>query len=39
MCTTCGCGQRNKSHPKYGKGPLKGKMIKKAVKKAPKKRA
>ena len=34
MCSTCGCGQRDKTHPKYGSGPKKGKMIKKAVKKS-----
>jgi hypothetical protein len=33
MCATCGCGQRDKTHPKYGKGPNKGKMIKKSAKK------
>jgi len=39
MCATCGCGQKDKTHPKYGKGPHKGKMIKKAAvkKAAPKK--
>jgi hypothetical protein len=37
MCATCGCGQRDKSHPKYGKGPKKGKMIKSSVKKLVKK--
>jgi hypothetical protein len=21
MCATCGCGQKDKSHPRYGKGP------------------
>ena len=37
MCATCGCGQKNKTHPKYGKGPLKGMMIKKAAVKSVKK--
>ena len=34
MCAMCGCGQKDKTHPKYGKGPKKGKMIKKAAPKA-----
>jgi hypothetical protein len=34
MCTTCGCGQKNKKHPMYGKGSM---GVKKAVKKAVKK--
>ena len=38
MCATCGCGQRDKTHPKYGKGPNKGKMIKKDIKKDIKKK-
>jgi hypothetical protein len=38
MCATCGCGQKDKTHPKYGKGPHKGKMIKKDLKKAPAKK-
>jgi hypothetical protein len=39
MCATCGCGQKDKKHPKFGKGPkakdAKGKADKdKAAKKA-----
>lgn len=35
MCATCGCGQKDKKHPKFGKGPkAKGKD---AEKKEPKK--
>lgn len=37
MCATCGCGQRDKTHPKYGKGPNKGKIKKKDIKMAKKK--
>lgn len=31
MCVTCGCGQKDKKSPLYGKGPVKG--AKKSVKK------
>jgi hypothetical protein len=34
MCATCGCGQKDKKHPKYGKGPM---AMKKAAKKIIKK--
>ena len=34
MCATCGCGQRDKSHPKYGKGPHKGKIKQKDIAKS-----
>lgn len=33
MCATCGCGQKDKKHPKYGKGKD---AVKKAVKKVAK---
>ena len=31
MCATCGCGQKDKKHPKFGKGP-KAKDAKKGAK-------
>ena len=33
MCATCGCGQKNKNHPKYGKGPMAAKKMAKPKKK------
>lgn len=33
MCAKCGCGIKDKTHPKYGKGPHKGKIKKKDIKK------
>jgi hypothetical protein len=35
MCATCGCGQKDKKHPKFGKGK---EVAKKAVKKVVKKK-
>lgn len=27
MCATCGCGQKDKKSPLFGKGPVKGKKV------------
>jgi hypothetical protein len=32
MCATCGCGQKDKKHPKFGKGPKAKDAAKKGAK-------
>jgi hypothetical protein len=39
MCATCGCGQKDKKHPKYGKGPKAKDAAKKGAKADDKKAA